>query len=90
MREIHVFAMEGCLPSENRLSPAFCDDENHSDLCEESSPEDAEIDVFGGLAALPVEVCERRPTCLRCGYVIMMRISFTRWIMSGFPFVFPH
>ncbi|KAG7264233.1 hypothetical protein CRUP_022238 [Coryphaenoides rupestris] len=39
------------------LSP----DDEHSD-----SLEDGETDVFGDLAALPVEVCERRPTCLRC------------------------
>ncbi|XP_059214108.1 tRNA-uridine aminocarboxypropyltransferase 2 [Centropristis striata] len=27
---------------------------------------DGLVDAFGGLAALPVEVVERRPTCLRC------------------------
>lgn len=52
---------------EDRLSPspAFSTDEKHSD-----SFEDGETDVFGDLAALPVEVCERRPTCLRCRYVL--------------------
>ncbi|CAL8320275.1 unnamed protein product [Lota lota] len=50
---------------EDFLSPPLCN-ENHSDYFDKSSPEDGEIDVFGDLAALPVEVCERRPTCLRC------------------------
>lgn len=31
-----------------------------------SSAEDGLVDAFGDLAALPVEVGERRPTCLRC------------------------
>ena len=32
-----------------------------------SSWEEAETDgFFGDLAALPVEPCDRRPTCLRC------------------------
>ncbi|XP_054600509.1 tRNA-uridine aminocarboxypropyltransferase 2 isoform X3 [Nothobranchius furzeri] len=53
--------------------------ENASSLCSVVSPEEYElkncdscptndglVDVFGDLAALPVEVEERRPTCLRC------------------------
>ncbi|KAM4634809.1 tRNA-uridine aminocarboxypropyltransferase 2 [Polymixia lowei] len=40
--------------------------EHESVVFDNSSSEDGEVDVFGDLAALPVEVCERRPTCLRC------------------------
>lgn len=35
-------------------------------LCGTSSSQDVDVDGFDDLAALPVEVCERRPTCLRC------------------------
>ncbi|KAF7648120.1 hypothetical protein LDENG_00161900 [Lucifuga dentata] len=41
-------------------------DENEPETCDSSSVEDGIADVFGDLAALPVEVGERRPTCLRC------------------------
>ncbi|KAM6986201.1 tRNA-uridine aminocarboxypropyltransferase 2 [Aplochiton taeniatus] len=34
--------------------------------CGDTSSQDDDIDGFGDLAALPVEVCERRPTCSRC------------------------
>ncbi|XP_056146530.1 tRNA-uridine aminocarboxypropyltransferase 2 [Lampris incognitus] len=34
--------------------------------CDDPPSDDGEVDVFGDLAALPVEVCERRPTCVRC------------------------
>ena len=71
MRETPVFAME------ERPSPASCEDETRPDGREDETRPDGREDgspedVFGGLAALPVEVCERRPTCLRCGYVMMM------------------
>lgn len=35
-------------------------------LCDSLSSQDVDVDGFDDLAALPVEVCERRPTCLRC------------------------
>lgn len=42
-------------------------DGNGAETCDSSSPVDDELDdAFGDLAALPVEVGERRPTCLRC------------------------
>ncbi|KAM3874127.1 tRNA-uridine aminocarboxypropyltransferase 2 [Diretmus argenteus] len=40
--------------------------ENEPVTCDSSSSEDGLVDGFGDLAALPVEVCERRPTCVRC------------------------
>ncbi|XP_068609190.1 tRNA-uridine aminocarboxypropyltransferase 2 [Brachionichthys hirsutus] len=40
--------------------------ENGAATCDGPSMEDGLIDAFGGLASLPVEVGERRPTCLRC------------------------
>ncbi|XP_028274459.1 DTW domain-containing protein 2 [Parambassis ranga] len=40
---------------------------NGAETCDSSSPVDDGLDdAFGDLAALPVEVGERRPTCLRC------------------------
>lgn len=41
-------------------------EENGTETCDSSSTEDGLVDAFGDLAALPVEVGERRPTCLRC------------------------
>ncbi|XP_076614856.1 uncharacterized protein LOC143338383 [Chaetodon auriga] len=50
--------------------PSFCSsvssEENGPDTCDSPSMEDGLVDAFGDLAALPVEVGERRPTCLRC------------------------
>ncbi|XP_022624529.1 DTW domain-containing protein 2 isoform X2 [Seriola dumerili] len=50
--------------------PGFCSsvapEENGPETCDSSSMEDGLVDAFGDLAALPVEVGERRPTCLRC------------------------
>lgn len=50
--------------------PSLCSsvapEENGPETCDSSSMEDGLVDAFGDLAALPVEVGERRPTCLRC------------------------
>ncbi|KAF3849286.1 hypothetical protein F7725_015783 [Dissostichus mawsoni] len=50
--------------------PSFCSpvssEENGAENGDSSSNEDGLNDAFGDLAALPVEVGERRPTCLRC------------------------
>ncbi|KAK1884010.1 DTW domain containing protein 2 [Dissostichus eleginoides] len=50
--------------------PSFCSpvssEENGAENGDSSSNEDGINDAFGDLAALPVEVGERRPTCLRC------------------------
>ncbi|XP_008286807.1 cardiomyopathy-associated protein 5 [Stegastes partitus] len=48
------------------VSPADPPGENGPDSCDSSSTDDGLVDAFGDLAALPVEVGERRPTCLRC------------------------
>ncbi|XP_067114570.1 tRNA-uridine aminocarboxypropyltransferase 2 [Osmerus mordax] len=42
------------------------DSDKSANLCDTRSLQDVEVDGFEDLAALPVEVCERRPTCLRC------------------------
>ncbi|XP_034048748.1 DTW domain-containing protein 2 [Thalassophryne amazonica] len=47
----------------------FCSplEEKEAEICRSSSLEDdGSMDGFGDLAALPVEVGDRRPTCLRC------------------------
>ncbi|MEQ2306976.1 hypothetical protein AMECASPLE_013536, partial [Ameca splendens] len=41
-------------------------EENGLAACDSSYTDDELVDAFGDLAALPVEVEERRPTCLRC------------------------
>lgn len=41
-------------------------EESEPESCDESSEENELVGVFGDLAALPCEVDERRPTCLRC------------------------
>uniref|UniRef100_A0A665TE27 tRNA-uridine aminocarboxypropyltransferase n=1 Tax=Echeneis naucrates TaxID=173247 RepID=A0A665TE27_ECHNA len=50
--------------------PGFCSsvapEENGPETRDCPSVEDGLVDAFGDLAALPVEVGERRPTCLRC------------------------
>ncbi|XP_071757864.1 tRNA-uridine aminocarboxypropyltransferase 2 [Centroberyx gerrardi] len=48
------------------FSLSVSSDENEPVTCDNSSSEDGLVDGFGDLAALPVEVCERRPTCVRC------------------------
>ncbi|XP_037120814.1 tRNA-uridine aminocarboxypropyltransferase 2 [Syngnathus acus] len=47
-------------------SPTRSHAKDADDPLDTSSDDDCLDDAFGGLAALPVEVSERRPTCLRC------------------------
>ncbi|XP_038148417.1 tRNA-uridine aminocarboxypropyltransferase 2 [Cyprinodon tularosa] len=50
--------------------PCLCStvtlEENGLTVCDSSCTDDELVDAFGDLTALPVEVEERRPTCLRC------------------------
>lgn len=46
--------------------PSISSEENGEANGDSSSADDELVDAFGDLAALPVEVGERRPTCLRC------------------------
>lgn len=41
-------------------------EENGPETCDGPSAENEFADAFGDLADLPVEVDDRRPTCLRC------------------------
>ncbi|XP_035039896.1 tRNA-uridine aminocarboxypropyltransferase 2 isoform X2 [Hippoglossus stenolepis] len=49
-----------------RLSSTVSPEENGPGTCDSSWTEDGLVDAFRDLATLPVEVEERRPTCLRC------------------------
>jgi len=51
------------------VCPSVSSEENGAaagDDDDSSSTDDGLVDAFVDLAALPVEVGERRPTCLRC------------------------